>query len=108
MDRNTAEGRMHLRKEEGKRKTGLKLLLLVVLVMCGLLTYNKVKAEEEEKNWLAKKDSYESQIASEKERQNELKEQEAYQQTDSYKKDLAREAGLVMPDEIVLREQDGK
>lgn len=57
---------------------------------------------------MAKKDSYESQIASEKERQNELKELEAYQQTDSYIKDLAREAGMVMPDEIVLREQDAE
>lgn len=93
-------------RKDGKRKTGLKLLLLVVLVMCGLLTYNKVKAEKEEQEWMAKKGSYESQIASEKERKNELKEQEAYQQTDSYKKDLAREAGMVMPDEIVLREQD--
>lgn len=73
--------------------------------MCGLLTFNKVKAEKEEKEWMAKKDAYESQIASEKERKNELKELEAYQQTDSYIKDLAREAGMVMPDEIVLREQ---
>ena len=77
-------------------------------MMCGLLTYNKVKAEKEEQEWMAKKDTYNSQIASEKERQNELKEQEAYQQTDSYKKDLAREAGMVMPDEIVLREQDAE
>lgn len=61
---------------------------------------------KEEKALLAEKEAYESKIASEKERQNELKEQEAYQQTDSYKKDLAREAGMVMPDEIVLREQD--
>jgi len=77
-------------------------------MMCGLMTFNKVKAEKEEKELLAKKESFESQIASEKERQNELKELEAYQQTDSYKKDLAREAGMVMPDEIVLREQEAE
>ncbi|MBQ8549196.1 MAG: hypothetical protein IJ427_11925 [Lachnospiraceae bacterium] len=92
-------------RKNGKRKTGLKLLLLVVLVMCGLLTYNKGKAVKEEKALMAEKEEYESKIASEKERKNELKEQEAYRQTDSYKKDLAREAGMVMPDEIVLREQ---
>ena len=77
-------------------------------MMCGLMTFNKVKAEKEEKELLAKKESFESQIASEKERQNELKELEAYQQTDSYKKDLARKAGMVMPDEIVLREQEAE
>ena len=93
-------------RKNGKRKTGLKLLLLVVLVMCGLLTYNKGKAVKEEKALMAEKEAYESKIASEKERQNELKEQEAYQQTDSYKKDLARDAGMVMKDEILLREAD--
>ena len=97
---------MHLRKKSGKRKTGLKLLLLVVLMMCGLLTYNKQKAEKEEKELMDSKSSYESKIASEKEHQNELNELEAYQQTDSYLKDLAREAGMVMPDEILLRGQD--
>lgn len=61
---------------------------------------------KEEKALMAEKEAYESKIASEKERQNELKEQEAYQQTDSYKKDLARDAGMVMKDEILLREAD--
>jgi cell division protein FtsB len=106
--RNTTEGWMHMRRKNGKRKTGIQLLLLVVLVMCGLLTFNKVKAEKEEQEWLAKKASRESQIVSEKERQSELEEQKAYQQTNSYIKELAREAGMVMPDEIVLREKDAE
>lgn len=55
---------------------------------------------------MEKKASVESQIDSAEERKSELKEQEAYQQTDSYKKDLAREAGMVMPDEIVIREEE--
>jgi len=81
------------------------LLLLVVLVMCGLLTYNKGKAAEKEKTLLAKKDSYEMRVASEEERQNELKEEAAYRQTKSYIEKLAREKlGLVKPDEILLRE----
>lgn len=93
-------------RKNGKRKTGLKLLLLVVLMMCGLLTYSKVKAEKEEKELMAKKEMTESQIASEEERKSELTEETAYRQTDSYIKDLARDAGMVMSDEIVLREQE--
>ena len=77
-------------------------------MMCGLLTYNKGKAEETEKELTAKKASAESRIASEKERQSELEEQKAYQQTNSYIKELAREAGMVMPVEIVLREKDAE
>jgi len=79
--------------------------LLVVLLMCGVLTYSKAMAEKEKKELLAEKEAIESQSASEQERQNELEELRAYQQTDSYIKDLAREAGMVEPDEIVLREQ---
>jgi len=81
---------------------------LVVLVMCGLLTFTKAKAEKEEREWMAKKASRESQIVSEKERQSELEDQKAYQQTNAYIKELAREAGMVMPDEIVLREKEAE
>ncbi len=76
--------------------------------MCGLMTFNKGKAEKEEQELMAKRDARESQIASEKERQSELEEQKAYQQTNAYIKELAREAGMVMPDEIVLREKDAE
>ena len=51
---------MYMARRDGKRKTGLKLLLLVVLVMCGLLTYNKGKAVKEEKALMAEKEAYES------------------------------------------------
>lgn len=96
---------MRLRRKNGKRKTGLKLLLLVVLVMCGLLTYNKGKAAEKEKELLARKASYETRLTSEEERQKELEEEAAYRQTKQYIEKLAREKlGLVKPGEILLRE----
>lgn len=100
---------MHVRKKGEKRKTGFKLLLLVVLVMCGLMTYNKGKAMEKEKELLDTKASYETKIASEKERQEELREEAAYRQTRSYLEKLAREKlGLVKPDEVILRESDAQ
>ena len=73
--------------------------------MCGLLTYNKGKAAEKEKELLAKKASYETRVASEEERKRELAEEAAYRQTKSYVEELAREKlGLVKPDEILLRD----
>lgn len=95
---------MHLRRKNGKRKTGLKLLLLVVLMMCGVLTYNKGRAADKEKKLMERKASYEARLASEEERQEELEEEAAYRQTKQYIEELAREKmGLVMPDEILLR-----
>ncbi len=96
---------MHLRRKNGKRKTGFKLLFIVVLVMCGVLTYSTGKAKAEEREKIQKKAATESWIASEQERQEELKEEAAYRQTKSYIEKLAREKlGLVKPEEIILRE----
>lgn len=96
---------MHLRRKNGKRKTGFKLLFIVVLVMCGVLTYSTGKAKAEERDKIQKKAATENRIASEQERQEELKEEAAYRQTKSYIEKLAREKlGLVKPEEIILRE----
>lgn len=98
---------MHLRRKSGKRKTGFKLLLIVVLVMCGVLTYSTGKAKVEEREKSQQKSEMEKALASEEERQNELEEEAAYRQTKSYIEKLAREKlGLVKPDEIILREGD--
>ncbi len=64
---------------------------------------------EKEKELLETKASYETKIASEKERQEELREEAAYRQTRSYLEKLAREKlGLVKPDEVILRESDAE
>ena len=98
---------MHLRRRNGKRKTGFKLLLVVVLVMCGVLTYSTGKAKAEEREKSLQKADMESSLVSEEEHQKELKEEAAYRQTKSYKERLAREMlGMVKPDEIILREND--
>lgn len=100
---------MHLRRKNGKRKTGFRLLLVVVLVMCGVLTYSTGKAKAEERAKTQKKAGTEAELASEEERQNELKEEAAYRQTKSYLERIAREKlGMVKPDEIILRESDAE
>ena len=100
---------MHLRRKNGKRKTGFKLLLIVVLVMCGVLTYSTGKAKAEEREKSQQKADMEQQLVSEEERQSELEEEAAYRQTKSYIERLAREKlGLVKPDEIILRENDAE
>jgi len=99
---------MHLRRKSEKRKTGLKLLLVVVLVMCGVLTYNRGKAETKEKELMRQKEAKEQQLEAGKDRQQELKDTAAYQQTTKYMEDKAREAGFVYPDEIILRGEEAE
>ncbi len=98
-----------MRRKSEKRKTGLELLLVVVLVMCGVLTYSKGRAEQKEQELEKEKAAYEQQVKAEQERQEQLKETEAYQQTTQYVEEQAREQlGLVYPDEIILREESAE
>lgn len=98
---------MHVRRKNGKRKTGFKLLLIVVLVMCGVLTYSTGKAKAEEQEKTKQKTATEKALASAKEDQKALEETIAYRQTKQYIEELAREKlGLVKPDEILLREAE--
>lgn len=98
---------MDLRRRKEKRKTGLKLLLLVVLVMCGVLTYSTGKAKERERALQQEWTATDKQLTSAKEQQDELEEEQAYRQTKGFWIELARKMGLVMPDEVLLREADG-
>lgn len=102
------EGRIYLRRKSEKRKTGLKLLFVVVLVMCSVLTYSKGRAEQKEQELEKKKTAYEQQKKAEQELQEQLKETEAYQQTTQYVEEQARGMGLVYPDEIILREESAE
>ena len=80
---------------------------MIVLVVCAVLTYSKGQAEEKENELKKKKASIETSLQSEKERQEELEEEAAYRQTKQYVEDVARESlGLVMPDEIIIREEE--
>lgn len=97
---------MRLRQRKEKRKTGIRLLLVVVLLMCGVLTYSTGKAKIEEREKMQEKATLEKRLASEKERQEELEEETAYRQTKSYWLELARKLGLVMSDEVLLREEE--
>lgn len=88
-------------------KTGLRLLLMAVLVLCFVLGRSKSEAAAKEKELERQKALYEERLLQEEERQRLLEEENAYRQTKQYIEDLAREKlGLVKPDEIILREED--
>lgn len=86
-------------------KSGLRLLLLVVLVLCVVVGHSRSEAAGKEKELARQKAVYEERILQEEERQKLLEEENAYRQTKQYIEELAREKmGLVKPDEIILRQ----
>lgn len=87
-----------------KRKTGLRIIALAVMVLFGVIAYSRsVLVEEKE----AKEKQYNElveQQQEEEERSMSLAERRAYMQTIRYIEEMAREKlGLVYKDEVIFR-----
>lgn len=94
------------RKKE-KRKNGLKIIAVVVLVLFGVITYSSIELQAEKRALEKQKSELEAKLQNEQERSEELEEQRAYMQTVRYIEDIARKVlGLVYPDETILRPEE--
>ena len=93
------------RKE--KRKNGLKIIAVAVLVLFGVITYSSVGLQQEKRALEKKKSELEAILQTEQERSAELEEQRAYMQTVRYIEEIARKVlGLVYPEETILRPEE--
>lgn len=95
------------KKSRKKRNTGFKLIAFVILLLFGIVTYNRSALEEERKEKEAELHNLQLVYAREQERTLELNEEKAYRQTKKYIEELAREKiGLVYEDEIIFEENN--
>lgn len=87
-----------------KRKSGLKIVAVAVLLLCAVITYNRVTLEGERKALEKRYAMLQEQLLLEQERESLLSDRQCYMQTLRYIEDVAREKlGLVYKDEIILR-----
>ena len=92
------------KRRKGKRKNGLKIIAVAVLVLFGVITYSSIELQQEKRALEKKKSELEAQLQTEQERSVELEEQRAYMQTVRYIEEIARKVlGLVYPEETILR-----
>lgn len=90
-----------------KRKNGLKIIAVAVLVLFGVITYSQIQLQEEKRALEKQKSELEEQLQTEKERSAELENQRAYMQTVRYIEDIAREVlGLVYPEDTIVRPEE--
>lgn len=90
-----------------KRRRSYFAIAIVVLFLCGLVTYQKYELidtlEQNEKQLNA----LEAEKANLEEEQAEISDYEAYVQTKKYIEEIAREKlGLVYEDEIIFQSKD--
>lgn len=86
-----------------KRRTGLFTTLCLVLMICGIIVYQKDNLDKKRIAYLEQDQALQEQIDAETERAEEIEERRAYVQTKKYIEDVAREKlGLVYEDEIIF------
>lgn len=90
-----------------KRRTGLKTITVMVLIICGIVTYSRTELDKEAAKLAKQVASLEQQIAEEEARTLQIEEQKAYVQTKKFIEEMAREKlGLVYPNEIIFEEEE--
>ena len=93
------------RKE--KRRNGLRIIAVAVFVLFAVITFSRVRLQEEKSALEKQKAELEEKLQTEQERTVELESQRAYMQTVRYIEEIARDVlGLVYPDETILRPQE--
>ncbi|HAB61303.1 MAG TPA: cell-division initiation protein [Lachnospiraceae bacterium] len=86
-----------------KKRTGLFTTICLVLMICGIIFYQKESLDKKRMTYQEKDKVLQQQIDAETERAEEIEERRAYVQTKKYIEEVAREKlGLVYEDEIIL------
>lgn len=93
-----------MKRRKRKNRTGLFLVMTVVLLFCGTLAVHSISLKADCQTLQKQTEELEAKKADlEKERES-IQEQRAYMQTDEYVENVAREKfGLVYDNEIIFK-----
>ena len=93
-------------KKKEKRRNGMKVIALTVIVLLGVIAYSSVSLQKEKQSLEKRYRELQEELQDEQERTAMLTERQAYMQTIRYIEEVAREKlGLVYEDEIIFRPQ---
>ncbi|HKL80396.1 MAG TPA: hypothetical protein VJ888_08175 [Mobilitalea sp.] len=90
-----------------KKRTGIGIIAFVVLCICGIVAFGKIKLEEQKDDLDVKIENLDLLLLEEDDRRIAIKNLEAYVQTKKYIEEIAREKlGLVYDYEILFERED--
>ena len=95
--------------KNGKRRhlAGYLLVLAIVLVLCGALSYKRIILEKEQDRVFARYEAAAKEYEDEEERAEDLSELSIYTKTKKFIEDIAREKfGLVYDNEVILSPEE--
>ena len=86
-----------------KKRTGLFTTMCLVLMICGIIVYQKENLDKKRMAYQERDKVLQEQIDAKTERAEEIEDRRAYVQTKKYIEEVAREKlGLVYENEIIL------
>jgi len=90
-----------------KKRTGIGVIALVVLILCGIISYQRIGLDKESSKAELTIERLAAQIEEQEERVVDINNQKAYVQTKRYIEDMVREKlGLVYEDEIIFQAEE--
>ncbi len=96
-----------MRRKRKKRRTGLGLIAVMVLMICGIVTYNRQELDKANVKSAARIAELKDNIEQEQELSEDIQEKKAYVQTKKYIEEMARKKlGLVYKDEIIFKAEE--
>jgi cell division protein DivIC len=98
---------VNLRRKRKARRTGLGLIAIMVLMVCGIVTYNRQELDKANAKSAARIVELKDDIDQQNEQAKEIQQKKAYVQTKKYIEEMAREKlGLVYKDEIIFKSEE--
>ncbi|BCJ92642.1 hypothetical protein acsn021_02110 [Anaerocolumna cellulosilytica] len=96
-----------MRKKKKSRRTGLGLIAIMVILVCGIVTYKRQELDHVNAKTATRVEELKKEIEVQKERAEDIVEFKAYVQTYKFIEEMAREKfNLVYKDEIILIADD--
>lgn len=90
-----------------KNRTGVGIIAFVVLILCGIVSYQRIGLEERKANAAQEIVRLNSKIEKQEERQADIKDLQKYVQTKQFVRDIAREKlGLVDKDDVIIKPEE--
>ncbi|MFV0341646.1 MAG: septum formation initiator family protein [Anaerocolumna sp.] len=95
-----------MKRKGRKRRTGLRLTAIMVLIICGVVTFKTRELDLAIHKTSVRVEELEKLIEKENEKSADIQEQKAYMQTLKFIEDMAREKfGLVYEDETIFESE---
>ena len=94
------------KKKDTRFKGSMRIIMLVLLMICGTLAYRSWRIHQEAQAYAAQEERLQEQIREEQERQAEIEQRAEYLNSDKYIEDLARDKlGLIYENEIIFKKE---